>query len=140
MALIKCPECGKDVSDKSVQCIHCGYPLLKKELRQKDEWTFNGVTKNISNIINMIGNNNKVAAIKSFRELFLCGLQEAYDEVDKIRLNKKNDTGLQLHCPKCKSTNVVTGQRGFSLMTGFLGSNKTVNRCANCGHKWEPGK
>ena len=27
MALIKCPECGKEISDKSKQCIHCGYPL-----------------------------------------------------------------------------------------------------------------
>ena len=27
MALIKCPECGKDISDKAVSCIHCGYPL-----------------------------------------------------------------------------------------------------------------
>lgn len=27
MALIKCPECGKEISDKLKQCIHCGYPL-----------------------------------------------------------------------------------------------------------------
>ena len=27
MALIKCPECGKEISDRSSQCIHCGYPL-----------------------------------------------------------------------------------------------------------------
>lgn len=27
--LIKCPECGKEVSDKSKNCIHCGYPLPK---------------------------------------------------------------------------------------------------------------
>ena len=27
MALIKCPECGKDVSDKASVCIHCGYPI-----------------------------------------------------------------------------------------------------------------
>ena len=27
MALIKCPECGKDVSDKAVRCPHCGMPL-----------------------------------------------------------------------------------------------------------------
>ena len=27
MALIKCPECGKEVSDKAPSCIHCGYPI-----------------------------------------------------------------------------------------------------------------
>ncbi len=27
MALIKCPECGKEVSNKSNICIHCGFPI-----------------------------------------------------------------------------------------------------------------
>lgn len=27
MALIKCPECGGTISDKSDKCIHCGYPI-----------------------------------------------------------------------------------------------------------------
>ena len=27
MAIIKCPECGENVSDKAEVCIHCGYPL-----------------------------------------------------------------------------------------------------------------
>ena len=28
MALIKCPECGKEVSNKAKSCISCGYPLV----------------------------------------------------------------------------------------------------------------
>nr|DAR83428.1 MAG TPA: Transcription factor S-II (TFIIS) [Caudoviricetes sp.]DAZ42622.1 MAG TPA: Transcription factor S-II (TFIIS) [Caudoviricetes sp.] len=28
--------------------------------------------------------------------------------------------------------------KGYSFWTGFLGSNKTVNRCSNCGHTWKP--
>lgn len=27
MALIHCPECGKEISDKAKSCIHCGCPL-----------------------------------------------------------------------------------------------------------------
>ncbi len=27
MALIMCPECGKEISDKAAACIHCGYPV-----------------------------------------------------------------------------------------------------------------
>ena len=27
MALIKCPECGKDISDKAFTCPGCGYPM-----------------------------------------------------------------------------------------------------------------
>lgn len=30
MALIKCPECKKEISDKSQNCIHCGYPIEKE--------------------------------------------------------------------------------------------------------------
>ena len=29
MALIKCPECGKKMSDKAEGCPHCGYSLKK---------------------------------------------------------------------------------------------------------------
>ena len=29
MALIKCPECDLQVSDKAITCPHCGYPLDK---------------------------------------------------------------------------------------------------------------
>jgi len=29
MALIRCPECGKSISDKAKACPSCGYPLVK---------------------------------------------------------------------------------------------------------------
>ncbi len=31
MALIKCPECGKEISDQAPACIHCGYPLNQQQ-------------------------------------------------------------------------------------------------------------
>lgn len=31
MALINCPECSKEISDKAKECPHCGYPLSSKE-------------------------------------------------------------------------------------------------------------
>ena len=27
MALIKCPDCEKEISDQAVSCIHCGRPI-----------------------------------------------------------------------------------------------------------------
>lgn len=51
MALIKCPECGKEISDKAESCINCGFPISKhiekREIRQVEtyEKTFNGIYK-----------------------------------------------------------------------------------------------
>lgn len=57
--------------------------------------------------------------------------QEAEEERKKADESKPR-------CPKCGSTSITAGQKGYSILTGFLGSNKTVNRCSNCGHTWKP--
>ena len=31
MALIKCQECGKEISDTSKRCIHCGAKIKKEK-------------------------------------------------------------------------------------------------------------
>lgn len=60
-----------------------------------------------------------------------------YQEKYNPKPEPKEDSNVP-KCPKCGSTSIATGQRGYSFWTGFLGSSKTVNRCANCGHKWKP--
>ena len=59
------------------------------------------------------------------------------DRAKQIRL-ARIDEEERVKCPRCGSTNITTGQRGFKLTTGFIGSNKTVNRCGNCGYSWKP--
>ena len=34
MALVKCPECGKEISSEADVCIHCGFPIKKKQKRE----------------------------------------------------------------------------------------------------------
>ena len=39
MPLIKCPDCGWNVSDKAISCPHCGYPIremLERQAREED--------------------------------------------------------------------------------------------------------
>lgn len=48
MALIKCPECGEQVSDKADVCIHCGYPL-KNITENNQQEAFNEENENIHN-------------------------------------------------------------------------------------------
>ena len=33
MALIKCPECGKEISDKAATCPNCGTPIAGKKVK-----------------------------------------------------------------------------------------------------------
>lgn len=37
MALIKCPECGKEISDKAPACIHCGCPIQPQQTAYRTE-------------------------------------------------------------------------------------------------------
>lgn len=55
MSLIKCPECGKEISDKSKYCIHCGYPISKIELNKEEiqEYKSSNITSiNTKTILN----------------------------------------------------------------------------------------
>lgn len=47
MALIKCPECNCEVSDKADVCIHCGYPLKENE---KKKYNSNEIANDVSDI------------------------------------------------------------------------------------------
>ncbi len=163
--LIKCPECGKEISDKSKQCIHCGYPLEDDKKDEKDSiiplntmvvlskgvtYDLNKLYQETKSTINY-NPNNKVSNIKKIREYYNLGLTDAKTVVDKIHeylyapekislQNQGNSRCLEIHCPKCGGKNIATVNKGFSLLTGFLGSGKPMNVCQNCGYKWEPGK
>jgi hypothetical protein len=38
MALIKCEECGKDISSKSNKCVHCGIKIHQPGKRAGEMW------------------------------------------------------------------------------------------------------
>lgn len=85
-------------------------------------------------IVSIIQNHRGLAAISQLNTT------TTTNELSDIDNAIQNDRKGVVTCPICGSTSVTTGQRGFSLITGFLGSNKTVNRCGKCGHTWAPGK
>ena len=53
-------------------------------------------------------------------------------------IDKEFNPNAPVTCPRCGSTQVVIGQRGYSVVSGFWGSQKTTNRCGKCGHTWQP--
>lgn len=54
--------------------------------------------------------------------------------------NKKTEESTKdvIRCPRCKSTSIQTINRGYSFLTGFLGSGSPRNVCQKCGYKWKP--
>lgn len=49
MALIKCPECGKEVSDKAPTCPHCGCPLSDELVIERATKTLNTDQEEVTN-------------------------------------------------------------------------------------------
>lgn len=54
------------------------------------------------------------------------------------KLRQKEEENSKPRCPRCHSTNIQTINRGYSLLTGFIGSGSPRNVCQKCGRKWRP--
>ena len=62
MALIKCRECGKEISDKAIKCVHCGKRVLsneqyikKQEAKEKIQGTKQEIKRIFLKLILIIG-------------------------------------------------------------------------------------
>lgn len=151
MALINCPECGKEISDKSKTCIHCGYPLFEKNMCY-----INGIKYDLSFIFEYEWEERAIP-MKMLIDLTGCTLDSVGTAVNEIfktgeiprtlTLEKKKTKPSSqtsrskentITCPKCGSSNIQTTNRGFSLMTGFIGSGSPRNVCQICGFRWKP--
>lgn len=146
MALIKCPECGKEISDQSTVCIHCGFPL-----QNKNECIVNGKKQDLSFILDQSLSREakrdilcKISGGASWRcNMMVCYIMQEGKIPPTLTIRPDEDemqSQNALTCPKCGSTNVTTSARGWKWTTGFIGSGKTVNRCGNCGYTWKPGR
>ena len=49
MAMIKCPECGNEISDLAIKCPHCGKPLRVNNVHPRVMYQYNAIT--ISNFV-----------------------------------------------------------------------------------------
>jgi DNA-directed RNA polymerase subunit M/transcription elongation factor TFIIS len=157
MALIYCQECGKEISNKAKACIHCGCPTeydkkanhciinkkeydlsnFKNRILTRDSTGNESAYQIAEDLCSFVDGLSIFGAAQLALEILQTGeIPESFD-ADAHSIKFKEDDGL-VHCPRCDSTNIVTGQRGYSIVWGFVGSNRTMNRCAKCGHKWEP--
>ena len=140
MALINCPECGREVSDKAFQCIHCGYPLRNPNGIYK---VINGVEYDLKFLNVLKGTTvERLPYMKKIEELTGLDRLGSANLITELVGPFPRGTNPDLNkpkCPKCGSTAITTVNRGFSIITGFIGSGSARNVCQKCGHKWEPG-
>lgn len=72
---------------------------------------------------------------------------------NSVRVMEEYDRQGILYCPKCLSTNLSSGKKGFSggkallgtallpgigLLAGTIGARKIQITCLHCGHKFQP--
>lgn len=138
MSIIKCPECGMNISDKSSICIHCGFPIATSQLKK--------VVRFLSDKNKYIIEKDNISLqeaeqfVKEFNDKYSkynlhCEIVDADIQLDYYNAPKSDNT---IHCPRCGSTSITTGARGVNWTLGLIGASKTVNRCAKCGHTWQP--
>lgn len=181
MSILRCIECGHDVSSFADRCPNCGCPVnvildnqhnaigkkydvvlesfvtgLKNEVmftrfvsessggkysqtdvkRMADnlpQTIITGVDKDVAeSVVAKIKELDGKASIKESTE------DHEPTSAQKIKSSYLFKMGEPLKCPRCGSTAVTTTSRGYSLIWGFAGSNKTVNRCGKCGYTWKP--
>ena len=144
MALFQCPECGHQVSDKAVACPNCGCPV---SCSPEEHYTFeyNGITKDISAVVNYLRAGQKRHAVGDIFEHFNATPTEAAEIFNGIK-SKYNIVIPEPvkpvpKCPTCGSEKIhklSAGARGVSL--GLFGlASKTARSqfvCDNCGYKW----
>ena len=160
MSLIKCIECGKDISEYADKCPNCGCPI---EISKNNKYT----------TILTNGGKSKIKIISKLRELLKLDLAQAKDIVDNCKIIKSNISlqeaehikkeiealGGQVNitpftksqvtqvnmnlpkCPTCGSTNIEKISAGKkvkgSLLFGVFSSDvRNTMHCKNCGAKW----
>ena len=84
MALIKCPECGHDVSSEAKNCPNCGYPIAEKISASKQQTIVSDDEKQV--------NTNNETIIKSKQE----ASTESTDQTVKEEKQERSHMMMQL--------------------------------------------
>lgn len=113
-------------------CEHCGSKIFKSPLTVEEYAYIDCIAEDDREFLDAMIELKQKDIIE-----FKTKIAQFKAQVDAQEERKRQERNLP-RCPKCGSTSITASQRGYSFWTGFLGSNKTVNRCSNCGHTWKP--
>ncbi len=111
MALIKCPECGKEISDISEVCVQCGYPIKAEvEKKRKEEMAriqINDANRRTALIkrINQAKSKGESEEIKEYIAIGDGGYYLGYTRAGKFYLDRKEWDKALLYCKKAIELN-----------------------------------
>lgn len=99
MALINCPECGKEISDRSESCIHCGYPICSSKPKKSvnieivDKNNFSKIIEKLKYLIERFGKKKVIIAAALILAVIIggIGLSSADTSMltaEKIKINE----------------------------------------------------
>lgn len=153
MALIICPECGKQISDKAEHCIGCGYPLkyLVTEEAEVEQATREDTRTDMERLLDRIYARypqDMAAGLREFRAETGLDLKTA---IDMIYIRYKGKTPKEERkqirhetiqgmfstvplrfarvscCPKCRSVSIRYQEKN---------KGKRYAICMSCGNEW----
>lgn len=147
MSLIKCPECNKEISDKSKVCVNCGYPINEKNTR----CIINGISYDVSFLLD-----ESIAIPFRAKQLHLLTNSNLKDCIDKTKIiaqtneipktlylkpKEKTENKNVIKCPICNSTDIkkISGLSKASSVAMWGIFSKKINKsfeCLDCKYTW----
>lgn len=124
MSLIKCPECGKDVSERAKTCPHCGYPIAEyitcnlnsNGETEEDKEISDEEIKALETILLSVPNNKTITIKERLSELLGISPERSHKIVEYYFANANYNV-----CPKCGTRN-----------------EKEIMFCKNCSYRIIP--
>lgn len=164
VALITCPECGGNVSDKAKMCIHCGFPLSSEKPAEIEFCPKCGKPNEVDACFcsscgyalrdaTEEGHGNSLSQSKDIMSL----VSVRQEDIKPTHTNTTPVVETRVpepvaRCPRCGSTSLSASKKGFGfgkalagavlvggvgLLAGGIGANKTVVTCLNCGYEFQ---
>ena len=127
--------------DYNGKCPCCGEPLEEMKIDLNELYNITDVGSSDPDYV-LAMNDLKSRDIIEYTERYnkLVSQQHELEEQKKDQREAEERESNQVRCPKCGSTQIGVTNRGYSLLSGFIGSGSARNVCQNCGYKWKPGK
>ena len=167
MALVECPECGNQVSDRAKACPRCGFPIESDFEKASIRYcTSCGSKLNpealTCEVCGAPAKNAVEAPLEPQESHFTTSVSQRRSEANHLPGTEppterafSNQTQTMPRCPICGSTALSAGKKGggigkaaagaiiagpIGLLAGGIGMNKLVITCLNCGHTFEPSE